>query len=193
MNVLFHTGFDVLRQMPVLCLVVLPFSGIKVLKPRKNYMSKSCEIVNYSHYPLHRASMLPLGRAAMRPLASFTMTWRAPLDFLVRLEGEDSPGRYLSATIISPRWVGVALNSSAISDYGIRNIIVEKSKWYTLKNKDKLTRSWSWYQCGVGSSNIRPAKGRVISPRKSFRPNMSLCQTVSHKVRFSKSDNDVVN
>lgn len=47
--------------------------------------------------------MLPLGRAAMRPLASFTMTCRAPLDFLVRLEGEDSPGRYLSATIISPR------------------------------------------------------------------------------------------
>jgi hypothetical protein len=32
MKVQFQTGFDVLRQMLVLCLVVLPFSGIRVLK-----------------------------------------------------------------------------------------------------------------------------------------------------------------
>ena len=40
---------------------------------------------------------------------------------------------------------------------------------------------------------MRPARGSVISPRKSLRPNMSECHTVSHKVRFSKSDRDVVN
>lgn len=54
-------------------------------------------------HPLHSASMFPLGLAGMRPLASLTITCRAPLDFLVLLVGEDSPGMYLSATIMSPR------------------------------------------------------------------------------------------
>ena len=57
----------------------------------------------------------------------------------------------------------------------------------------ELTRSWSWYQCGVGSSKILPAKGSSTSPKKSLRPNISLCHTVSHNVRFSRSDKDAVN
>jgi len=61
--------------------------------------------------------MLPLGLAAMRPLASLTMTWSEPLDRLILFVGDDSPVMYLSATIMSPRCVGVIVKSSIISDF----------------------------------------------------------------------------
>lgn len=50
----------------------------------------------------------------------------------------------------------------------------------------KLTRSWRGYHLGVGSSKILFSKGIRTSPRKSLRPNMSECQTVSHNVLVSR-------
>lgn len=49
-----------------------------------------------------------------------------------------------------------------------------------------LTRSWSGYHFGVGSSKILFSRGIRTSPRKSLRPNMSECQTVSHRVLVSR-------
>ena len=44
------------------------------------------------------------------------------------------------------------------------------------------------YHLGVGSSKIWPCSGSMSSPRKSLRPNMSLCHTVTHSVLRSTSD-----
>lgn len=54
-----------------------------------------------------------------------------------------------------------------------------------------LTLSCNKYHCGCGLSNTRPCRFTVTSPRKSFRPNMSECQTVSHSDRDSRLLSDM--
>lgn len=46
-----------------------------------------------------------------------------------------------------------------------------------------LTLSCNLYHMGAASSKTTSASGSVTSPRKSFRPNMSACHTLSHSVR----------
>ena len=50
-----------------------------------------------------------------------------------------------------------------------------------------LTLSCSGYHLSPGVSKTSWPKGRVTSPRKSLRPKMSECQTLSHRSRVSTS------
>lgn len=52
-----------------------------------------------------------------------------------------------------------------------------------------LTLSCNLYHMGAGSSNTTSASGRVTSPKKSFRPNISACHTLSHSVRADSEAN----
>lgn len=118
-KVQFQTGFDVLRQMLVLCLFVFPFSGSSTLqKMGFNHFDifNWIKITLLVSYPLHKASILPFGLAGISPLASLMMTCKAPFDFLVLFVGDDSLGMYLRATIMSPRNMGKTAGSSIISD-----------------------------------------------------------------------------
>ena len=60
-------------------------------------------------------------------------------------------------------------------------------------NSHTHTRSWRLNHLADGSSKTCPAIGIITSPRKSFLPNMSLCQTDIHIVRLSTSLRGITN
>lgn len=76
----------------------------------------------------------------------------------------------------------LALNKETIqrSTTETRNFCWETIKWTV---PCVLTLSCSLYHVGAGSSKTTSASGSETSPRKSFRPNMSACHTLSHSVR----------
>ena len=57
----------------------------------------------------------------------------------------------------------------------------------------RLTLSWRLYHLAAGSSKTWPAMGIMTSPRKSFLPNMSECQTEIHMVLLSTSPRGITN
>ena len=56
-----------------------------------------------------------------------------------------------------------------------------------------LTLSCRLYHFGMESSRVCSAIGSITSPRKSFLPNMSECQTLSHRIRRSISSSGIWN
>lgn len=149
-------------------------------------------------YLLQKGSQVPefLARVC-RFLASLTSTWSAPLlQLFLSLFVAQSPrsrscragsgGTNLRPTMTSPLY---AIGSSKGSVWKISSLqyaicTSHIRECYTYTNK--LTLSCRGYHCGRGSSKILFSSGIRTSPRKSLRPNMSECQTVSQSVRDSR-------
>ena len=86
-------------------------------------------------------------------------------------------------------WVVERFRLQLVRQKKVHELKLKKKKISSIKSElqlDKLlTLSWSGYHCGRGSSNILFSRGILTSPKKSLRPNISECQTVSHKVLVS--------
>ena len=138
-------------------------------------------------YPLQYGSgrVLPLGMG--RFFASVILTIKVPFRFLLNLR-DASDGTYLSAKMMSPL-LFIMHSSSGGS-------VCQKCPYYNSSSccySQLLTLSCRAYHLADGSSKTCPAMGIITSPRKSLRPNMSLCHTEIHIVLLSTSLRGITN